>query len=135
MYGDSGEKMDFFLVLKLCACQSTKFYPPNYIFLRSAIITLSVEHIKSWIFKSWIFQNFNFGLECMPTRSESKVSSTRLQTLTAFQPHAAHQCLTLLATEVWEKLSEQIIVYIVAPKQGRTSLEFKILIPEPCIKT
>ena len=32
--------------------------PTNYIFLRSAIIILSFEHIKSWN-----FQNFNFGLE------------------------------------------------------------------------
>ena len=57
MYGELWRKNTPFLVLFAKVSNST---PTNYIFLRSAIITLSVEHIKSWN-----FQNFNFGLECL----------------------------------------------------------------------
>ena len=38
----------------------TNSNPTNYIFLRSAINTLSIEHIKSLF-----FQNLKIGLECL----------------------------------------------------------------------
>ena len=52
--------MYLFLVLSFVFAKVPNFTPTNYIFLRSAIITLSVEHIKSWNFQTLIF-----GLECL----------------------------------------------------------------------
>ena len=46
--------------------------PTNYIFLRSAINTLSIEHIKSPF-----FQNLKIGLECLLL--VSAVCSTKLR--------------------------------------------------------
>ena len=60
--GSPGEKnVPFFQFLSTVHAKVANSNPTNYIFLRSAINTLSIEHIKSPF-----FQNFKISLECLP---------------------------------------------------------------------
>ena len=58
--GNPGEKCTFFQFLSTVHAKVANSNPTNYIFLRSAINTLSIEHIKSPF-----FQNLKIGLECL----------------------------------------------------------------------
>ena len=54
------KKCTFFQFLSTVHAKVANASPTNYIFLRSAINTLSIEHIKSPF-----FQNLKIGLECL----------------------------------------------------------------------
>ena len=58
--GSPGEKMHLFQFLSTVHAKVAIFNPTNYIFLRSAINTLSTEHIKSSY-----FQSLKIRLECL----------------------------------------------------------------------
>ena len=58
--GNPGEKMYLFSVVNTVHAKVANSNPTNYIFLRSAINTLSSEHIKSQF-----FQNLKIRLECL----------------------------------------------------------------------
>ena len=59
--GTLEKKCTFFQFLSFACAKVANSNLTNYIFLRSAIITLSVEHKKSLF-----FQNFRIWLECLP---------------------------------------------------------------------
>ena len=61
MYGESRRKIvPLFQFLSTVHAKLANYNPTNYIFMRSAINTLSIEHIKSPF-----FQNLKIGLECL----------------------------------------------------------------------
>ena len=71
-----GEKCTFFQFLSTVHAKVANSNPTNYIFLRSAICTLSIEHIKSPF-----FQILKIGLECLIldfSKTFDKVSHSRL---------------------------------------------------------
>ena len=61
VWGAPEKKCTFFQFLSTMHAKVANSSPTNYIFLRSAINTLSIEHIKSPF-----FQNLKIGLECLP---------------------------------------------------------------------
>ena len=70
--------------------------PTNYIFLRSAINTLSIEHVKSPF-----FQNLKIGLECLLKVSRNAgfkslvcCSSPMVEAMCTKFSHVLHQFLT-----------------------------------------
>ena len=76
VWGVPEKKCTFFQFLSTVHAKVANSNPINYIFLRSAINTLSIEHIKSPF-----FQNLKIGLECLPyVHCIDSISLVHLQT-------------------------------------------------------